>query len=474
MNVVEHLKLYNLFFVKNLLLIFILLIQNQIYAQTNNLNDIDFMVQKIKTVYSGFNDKVKIDDFNHLIEIVKSSKSLDTFATLSKLTLYFNDHHLKLFQKNKFDTNNVETYKSNLISVETKNKSRRKFLYEGYWINDLNTIVIFLCQNVGGGYEGYVIESKKKIPKGLCLIKMEKKIEGKYITDHTSASGNRVFLKSFFKNKNLLYCNSYSKWKKVVDYKTDYLTGRNEIEREPSLDLSDTSFAILKMPSFNGDLVRTYDSIIRNNKVSISKASTLILDLRNNMGGVINCFLPLFSLICSKPIISPAIFTLSSDDVIEDFKKRREKYLLQKDTSRLFVYDEYIKKLQTSPHDFVYNKSDTVWYCKPRTPVYNNIKNVAIITNNACLSAAELMLLYFKQSDKVKIFGENTGGAVDYLDAFSYKLPITNYTFWVASTKRAISKLHIEYDKTGIKPDIAIDNNVSDWVSFVKNYYGEN
>jgi C-terminal processing protease CtpA/Prc len=83
------------------------------------------------------------------------------------------------------------------------------------------------------------------------------------------------------------------------------------------------------------------------------------------------------------------------------------------------------------------------------------------------------MLLNFKQSKKVTLFGERTGGAVDYLNAMSFKLPYGGYNLTVASVKRALKDNEPSYDGKGIPPNIEIDDTITDWVAFVKKYYNE-
>jgi C-terminal processing protease CtpA/Prc len=126
--------------------------------------------------------------------------------------------------------------------------------------------------------------------------------------------------------------------------------------------------------------------------------------------------------------------------------------------------------MEKNKNNFLFKEADTV-FCQPNP---NNIKSVAIIINHGCRSAAELMLLYFKQSSKVKTFGEPTAGAVDYLDMLTYKLPKTKYTLWVGTVKRELTKADGKYDNIGIKPDVEISDDVDDWVEFVRKYYEKN
>jgi hypothetical protein len=81
------------------------------------------------------------------------------------------------------------------------------------------------------------------------------------------------------------------------------------------------------------------------------------------------------------------------------------------------------------------------------------------------------MVLYLRQSRKVTIFGENTGGAIDYLDQISFWLSHDHFEFWLASEKRKITADQPLYDDAGIPPDVRIGDEVEDWVEYVRGYY---
>jgi C-terminal processing protease CtpA/Prc len=170
---------------------------------------------------------------------------------------------------------------------------------------------------------------------------------------------------------------------------------------------------------------------------------------------------------CTNSIIRGGGYQLCSEEIIKDAKQDMEDYKKLKDTATVTIYENYIKELENNKNTLRFINPDTV-SCQPKP---NNIKNVAIIVNHGSRSAAELMVLWFKQSSKVKIFGEPTAGAVDYLDMLTYTLPITGYTLWVATGKRMLTKENGKYDNIGIKPDVEISDNETDWVEFVKDYY---
>lgn len=142
-------------------------------------------------------------------------------------------------------------------------------------------------------------------------------------------------------------------------------------------------------------------------------------------------------------------------------------YVKQKDSSNIAAYQNCLDSLLANQSSLRFQKGDTL-ECDLNV---TNIKNVAVLYSATSRSAAELMIMYLKQSDKVTTFGERSGGVVDNLEMLSNRLPSSKYNLWAAVSKRVPTKENPLYDKTGIKPDIEISDDEPDWIEFVKKYY---
>jgi C-terminal processing protease CtpA/Prc len=137
------------------------------------------------------------------------------------------------------------------------------------------------------------------------------------------------------------------------------------------------------------------------------------------------------------------------------------------DTVQLRKAIKYFNAINSNKGRTIYISGDTIF----RKEILTLPQNIAIICNYACISASELMILDFKQSKKVKVFGENTGGSVDHLNTYRIKTPFSNYTLrFPTSIREQKSKKDI-IDPKGIKPEILISCKNDDWIKFVVNYY---
>ncbi len=456
---------------QKLLVIFLLLLSNNLFSQNPFQEDLSFLLQKIQHVYAGYKDKVNEKEFNQIIDQIKKSSSKDTLALLSKLTNYFKDYHLSLYRK--LILNAVDSIESNknLIKINEYIERNAKHFdnYEGYWMDEDDGIVIFLKKISKNQYNGYIVETVKRAPLGLCILKMNTESKHAFSSDYTSLTWSvaRIFAKSFLKNDKILIVGSYAKFKKLNDYKDGMLNLKRQFSYKPEIKILDSNSVLIRMPDFSGNNAKLYDSIITANESYISRSKNLIIDIRNNGGGTSRCYKPLFPFICTGPIIVGGGHQLCSDDIIDDAKSDLERYIKINDTSNIKEYKDYIGKMEKNKYNFLFWESDTV-ACQPKP---NQIRNVAIIMNHGSRSAAELLVLNFKQSNKVRTFGEPTAGAVDYLDMLTYKLPKTQYNLWVGTVRRKLTKTDGKYDDTGIKPDIEISDDEADWVKFVQQYY---
>jgi hypothetical protein len=439
------------------------------FSQVKVENDIDFLISKLKNVYAGYSYKVKPFFFDKLIQNVKNSNSKDTFGQLAKLTSHFDDYHVSLFTR--FSYNNVDTLQNakNLKTIKNSLNNKSKSLKEGYWINELNSNIIYLKQVKKNYLEGYLVESYKKAPIGQCVLKIDCK--KKYETDFINFDMRvRLFTKSNFRNKNSFTVGSYGKWKKIENYHDNFLIDKIYLKLKPSIKKIDSNCVLILMPDFEDKSIKVYDSLINANFSIISTAKTLIIDLRNNAGGYIDCFLPLLPLIAKKPLVGCSSVTLCSNDVIDNAKEMLDFYVKKNDSIKASYQNKYLQNILAFKGRFNLIKIDSFKF----EPKESKIKNVALITNYATRSAAELMVLYFRDGVNAQIFGENTAGAVDYLNIFDYKLPVSKHNLWLGTVKRVFTKKQPSYDKNGISPNIFINPEIEDWHKFVKEYYEKN
>jgi len=457
-----------------LLLIFIFCFGYIVFASAQETvptnKDVAFIAGKIKTVYAGYDSSVNSMALNKLAKEIDLMAVKDTLAAYSKLTALFNDQHLALYELRLTKNIDLAACAANMASLKNTNSAAaQENKYEGYWINDVNNLVIYLKYDGGDEYSGYLVESNKDIPQGYKIIRLYKNESAKRTVDYTDPVRQfRTITKAGFTTNSTLLVSAFSKWYKIKNYSAGYLGSKKPFNEKPAIIALDSNNVLIKMHDFSSrGIAKVYDSLIIANRDIIANCKNLIIDIRNNAGGTISSFFPLLPFFADKPMVTVGAYKLCSQDLIDDALADKKFYESKNDSNKINDLVKSIKRMEEHKNQFIYLKPDTIVFKK--TP--SKIKHVALVVNHTCRSAAELMVLYLKQQGAVKTFGENTGGAVDYLDLLTYRLPVSNLILWTGTTKREITAAQPGYDKHGIQPDVAIKENTADWIEIIKHYY---
>ena len=440
-------------------------------------SDFNFVLEKIKVDYPGYRSKIKHIDLDKFAYKTLKENNNDTFKALSIVLDFFNDQHFKVYTSRNRLVIDSNRCRDNFNKVNKLFESHDFKRREGFWLNEDNNCVIAI-RNISKKplrYIATVIEEHEGNLVPGMEMNMQQVNDDNFFMDYFGTySGKRSFLRSSFRNDSILTTGSFGKWKKLRNYNyrnpilhklvrpNDKATGR----------LFDRDNYIITIPDCSGSNVKRVDSIVRADSVVISHTKNLIVDIRNNLGGKSKAFEPLLPFIYTNPIIRPCAYTYCSEGYAQELTRELNSYLnsgvIDSETVNDFKTD--IRMVRDSIGKFILYPSDTVRFAS----IQKNPKNVAVVMNYACESAAELLILTFKQSKKVTLFGEHTAGAVDYLDVYSEDVPSGKYKLYIPTSKRYIPQNEQSIDGVGIYPQVPISDIEPDWIQFVMRYYEKN
>jgi C-terminal processing protease CtpA/Prc len=275
-----------------------------------------------------------------------------------------------------------------------------------------------------------------------------------YRKDHTPLS-TTAYLQD-----NQLIVQRVGSWNKVfpmVDQK-----GTDEGIRFETLG-EDAS--VLTINSFLIDKKALIDSLIQVNDDLISHRKYLIIDLRNNGGGHIMSVNSILPYLYTKPILMDGLEVKSSVENIQIYKEVRNTKGFSADDREAF--DSIIYKLEQNPNKIVRVAKGDVFTLDSIKP---NPSIVAIVTNETTASAAELFILWARQSAKIILFGRRTSGALDYTEIGRIRtLPCSVFSF--ICPMGAGDHSHDPYiDNIGIEPDVYLNYGTSGWIKSVYDY----
>ncbi len=413
-----------------------------------------------------FQDKIK--DASELTECTK---------LLSDWLLFFRKEHIGLYVNNVNDSQNIEN--ANIKTFKPKTKQEIEKLKKKVLQNDVNSL-----------------EYIWKIANYTILIQQEKDYFVGYIYSTDNENWKVGEVKFFFNpnfNTGVYYSGDHSVnqiseinyleniYLTLDDYvieKQDsrvVLTTENELKykirfaENPFFFQLDEETIYLKLPSFSSEYKEEIDSLTQLWHSKLTQTKNLIIDVRNNGGGSDKTYNAILPYVYTNPILRNQIEFLSSKQNNQEWEAILAIPELPSDDKTL-LYD-FVQRLNSNIGGF-----EKIFTTKNINgidfldcdSVYTFPKNIAVVCNKNTGSAAEQFIVDVKQSWKVKIFGEQTSGALDVSNVKSMQSPDSLLTL-IYSTSRYVTYNTLKIDDIGILPDFFINDDISDdkWLDFV-------
>ncbi|MFC3562143.1 S41 family peptidase [Pedobacter jamesrossensis] len=446
------------------------------------------LTDKIKKNYVGYSDKVnssnrvRFQNFTDSLQKIAMVSDSYTCLSLSREWLaFFKDKHISFgLDFDKLSTDSIKLFFQNVEKTNWSEASFNAYLQqninkvdslEGIWNHENNTYKLGIVRDGTKKdleFIAFIIKSD-----GLRWLPQQvkfrvSKFEGKYKTVYFSAGDHSIVFPTLSKVGETLDFGIFGKWYKgdkkqaataISPYKQSHNTTKfTKLDDETSL---------LTLPSFNSKYKHEIDSLLDKNKVIISNTKHLLIDVRDNLGGSTRSFENLLPYLYTNPIKIDGGKVLATDENIRNCYEKEYPNLSNKESNELKAN---AKKLRD-------HLGELYLLYKPRTlklpKVLKKPERISILINNGTASSGELFILRAEQSKKVTLFGENTAGVVDYGETVKITLPCSFLTL-VYPASKSLHSIKRPLDNVGIKPNIQIHDNISDWIKFVENYKKSN
>ena len=98
---------------------------------------------------------------------------------------------------------------------------------------------------------------------------------------------------------------------------------------------------------------------------------------------------------------------------------------------------------------------ETITINKP----FINPKKIALLIDENTVSSGELFTMLARQSDKVVVMGNNSGGMMDYGNILRYKTQCSTIRIQVPMDRMLWIDTGFFVDKEGLKPDVYLQGN---------------
>ncbi|MDD5361651.1 MAG: S41 family peptidase [Ignavibacteria bacterium] len=423
------------------------------------------LIHKIETEYPGFNDKTKDKIlYNSFKErLLNKSGSFDDSNCIELLRSYkdfFRDGHISIYrfesEKNGIQRN---TGKIDISPADFQQRILNTTdPLEGIWKTGAYKVGIV---KVANEYKGFIIDA-----------------------DTAYWKVNEIKFRLFEKGKAYYYLRDHSLSEETWELSDGwilYFTNSKFIRETPEPNLPESEIkskieeiegcyfkkvtdktSLLCISSFERNYVERIQKLIADNKDEIENCENLIIDVRNNLGGVYDGYVGLLPYILTDNIRGIGTEFLATQTLIDGMEGW---YHDEESRSRV---REFLNILKKRMGEFV-NPDSSVSYIDTIKIAERSPKQVIILVNRRTASSGEAFVLDAKQSKKVKIFGTPTYGALDYGTASFFEIGCSNYKLMMP-VWRSMRLPEYPIDNIGIQPDIYLDKSVKDWIGFAVGY----
>lgn len=263
--------------------------------------------------------------------------------------------------------------------------------------------------------------------------------------------GDYFWVRRYPHNSSLLYDSLYTNF-----FRPSY---------PPYLKKLNNKTLYVRIPSFDLSHRKWIEELFSKNDSLIKSTNNLIIDIRYGTGGSDRSYRPIIPFLYTNPIRKVSIDIFSTELNIKFY----EDYLkIVKDSSTVKFFNNLITKLKSHPREFV-PFFDSSFEIDSFPEVFPFPEKVAIICNHHNGSADEQFLITARQSQKVKIFGRPTGGALDISNMNEVESPDGKFVLRYGVSKSNRAPVYC-IDDVGIQPDYFLDDSLpeGDWIEYVQ------
>ena len=404
----------------------------------------------------------KKETYRYLASQTKLENATELFNSFLK---QFNDGHLFVYERPEVTETSMRRIKEiqqnnrlSLAEIESRLKLSNQHKIFGVWVDDSTEYAIIAHQNK---FNAYVIKSDRlsdKLGDLKASLTYSNGFKGFFINNNVI----NYIEASLFKESTLLSFGPQFWRRKESNFKRELSAYNQQNIQLPTVQKLDKDNVLFTIPSFGVNYAQ-FKQIVTDNFEQITKTKNLIIDIRGNRGGNALYFM-FFDPFMNQDIPSSQGHVLASKDNEAYFEKQL-RYSKE-------IYEPLVNRIRSNYGRIV----DGPLYKKIENPnVTSKIEQVAILTDHACMSAAESFILHAKSaSSKITVFGSPTAGVIDYTSVnvvsltesgsqrmyFGY--PTSSYHKYIPANG---------YNQTGIIPDVPIDIVNPDKVQFIIDYY---
>lgn len=473
-------------------------------ASCNCVESFENLVSKVESNYVGYHIETRGKRDAEYRRFVSSLRKRAQDTTLDKcifvlqeLMGFFRDGHMFVQENPKLSDEDVIRLTASAEQTGRGEEDIRRYLdsnvarldpIEGIWFdneghrfgivrdhkpNIRDFVAILLSKDVERWLPGQVKAEFGKVPDGSYTDVF---YSGRHFPLHLSGYTRGEKGGAALRRDGLLLHIAPISWGKVYPLKPNQQGMLDSVDpRRPTIRALDDSTVVVSVPSHSPEYAPLLKELVEKFRDRIFASKTLIIDIRGDEGG---------SSWMTDPLM-PFLVTPSKRQN-RYWKNDREVVLSSPDNIAYFeqmmgqgwIPKRLPERMRANPGKIIpFADPDRPAAAKEPVDVEARLpRNVAILMDRAVVSAGESFVISAMKNQKVTLFGENTGGVIDYQSIAIVPVPgcsSLGFNFGYP-TSAASSQLPLGgVNTTGIPPDIRIGRHVKNPIGFIINYYAK-
>lgn len=452
------------------------------------LDDLDALVEKIEADYAAFVIEIRgkrDSEYEQMIAQVRERASRagttrECIAALREFTHWFSDPHLFIGQFPKYDDAALKRFRA---AAEHRSLSRAEAMdrlrstaspdpAEGIWFDESAEMAV--VPDPGKSPDrlvAIVLESRSEAwSPGDVRATLERRGDNDYMATLLMDDRSPRYIEAqLFKNGLIFRLAPYA-WGRRYPLAAGQEGLLDDADpRAPTLTTRGANAVILSIPSHAPRYREPLEELISTHTDLLADADTLVVDIRGNEGGssgTTNSLAPYFWSEEQEPRSGPDDpVVLASPDNLRAFQGWTEFY---EETPEWLT--ELLADLEASDGGLVHFPSDDSGGDEPRPEVVSpSPRRFAILMDSGAVSAAEAFVLRARRHARVIVYGQNTGGSIDYQTVRILGLACKARGFGVGIPLIAASASLPAggFNADGIPPDVRIPTDVPDPIGWI-------
>ncbi len=459
--------------------------------------EFDSLVRAVEANYIGFHlglptlDRVRYEASKAAIRRAAAAASdEDCFQTLRPYVKQFNDGHLFLSEQFEPSAEEQARLAAAAETLPWTEESVRAYLdrnaghldpVEGIWYSDSAKFgIVRERQSPRRDFVAVVLSGGGGAWKpGQVKAELVHRADGSFDVRYFYGDHSLHHLEGTI-YKGLLLRMAPAVWGKAYPLRSadaGLLDAKNP--RNPTIKPLDNGAWVVSMPSHDGQYREPLERLIAEHLEKLRAAPLIIVDLRGNEGGgaqTSDPLAPFYGSAKTQPrrAYSGKEAVVSSSDQIAYFQrilgsmepgsawhKRLQALVerMQREPGKVLVADVWGNPPEPPP---------------PHPPAYPRPEHFAILIDRGTVSAAEAFVLAAWKSDRVTVFGDRSGGSIDYQSVLIVPLACRTHGLLLGYPTLGGSE-HLPaggFNAEGIPPDVRIGPEV-DAIQFIVDHYAK-